>query len=76
MAHEAAQLDEVEHLFDALVALAALHAQQLERQTDVALHVAPLEEDRRLEDHAVLAPNSRLVSRLAVHLDRPAGGLR
>ena len=38
----------------------------LERQLDVALHGAPVEEHRRLEDHPVVAVEARLVGRLAV----------
>ena len=50
------------------VARGLVHAHQLERQSDVGLDRAPVEQHRRLEDHAVFAAESGVVGGLAVDL--------
>ena len=69
---EALELDEVDQLLDAVVPLPAVPAEDLERQPDVLLHGAPVEEHRVLEDDPVVAVEPRLVRALAVH-DHVAG---
>ena len=50
-------------------------AQDLERQLDVVLDAPPVEQDRRLEHHPVVAVAAGLLGGLAVDLDRAAGRL-
>ena len=69
---EALELDEVDQLLDALAPLPAIPAKDLERQPDVLLHGAPVEEDSVLEDDAVVTVEPRLVRALAVDDDVPA----
>ena len=70
VAGELAELDEVEHLLRPRRPACAVVAHQLQRQLDVVLDGPPVEQDRRLEDHPVVAVEPRLGGRLAVDLDR------
>ena len=69
---EVAELDELEHLARLGLARRLVAADDLERQLDVASDRAPVEQDRRLEDHPVVAVEAGLVGRLAVDGDRAA----
>ena len=69
---EALQLHEVDQLLDPLDPLPAVPAEDLERQPDVLLHGAPVEEHSVLEDDAVVAVEPRPVRALAVDHDVPA----
>ena len=70
---EVAQLDEVEHLLGPRAPSRAVVAHQLERELDVVLDRPPVEQDRRLEDHPVVAIEAGPGGRLAVDLDRAGG---
>ena len=67
VAHEVAELDELEHLPRPLIATRLVPAHQLERQLDVVLDGPPVEQDRCLEDHPVVAIAARQGAQLAVH---------
>ena len=60
VAEEVAELDEVEHLLRPARPGGAVRALDLERQLDVVLDRPPVEQDRRLEDHPVVAVAARL----------------
>ena len=64
---EAAQLDEIEHLLDALASPLAIPAGELERQRDVLHDRAPVVEHGILEDDPVVVVAARLPRGLAVH---------
>ena len=66
---EALELDELQHLDDALVALGATPPEELERQRDVLRDGSPVVEHRRLEDDAVVAVEPRAMRRLPVDED-------
>ena len=72
MVGERVELDELEHLLDALAAARAVPAQHLERQPDVLRHRAPVEEHGVLEDDPVVAVEPRLRRGLAVDGDDAA----
>ena len=63
---EVLELNQLEHLLDALRAAGAVPAEHLERQRDVLRHRAPVVEDRRLEDDAVVAVEPRAARGLPV----------
>ena len=68
---EAGQLDELEHLPDALLPLRPVPAEQLEGERDVPLHGAPVVEHGVLEDDPVVVVDARLVRGLAVDAQAP-----
>ena len=70
---EVAELDQVEHLLRPGGPAGAVVAHQLERQLDVVLDRPPVEQDRGLEDHAVVAVTARPGRRLAVDRDAAVG---
>src|SRR5207253_1298293 len=72
---EPGELDEREHRLRSIRTSGPVLRAHFERQFDVALDRAPIKEDRRLEDHAVVAVEPRAVRRLAVHLDRSCAWL-
>jgi hypothetical protein len=72
---EVAELDELQHLAHARLALRPVPPGHLERQRDVLLHRAPVVEDGVLEDDPVVAVAPGLVGRLAVHDHVSAGRL-
>ena len=67
---EAGQIDELEALGDARVALRLAEAHDLERQRDVARDAAPRIERRRLEHVAIGAVGARFARAQAVDADR------
>ena len=67
---EAGELDEVDHLPDALGAAAAVPAGELERERDVLRHGPPVVEHGLLEDHPVVAVEPRLVRGLPADVHR------
>ena len=71
---EPGELDELEHVPDALRSLRAV-PQHLEGQGDVLRHRAPVVEDGRLEHDSVVAVEPCLAGRLAVDGDVALGGL-
>ena len=66
---ELGQPNQLEHLLRTLRLGGTILPEELERQADVVLDRAPLEEDRRLEDHPVVTVEARLAGWLAVDLD-------
>ena len=72
---EAGQLDELEHLVDALGAAASFPAEHLERQRDVLLHRAPVVEHGRLEDDPVVAVEPGRRAGLPLTVTSPDGRL-
>src|SRR5919108_21771 len=69
MVLEPGQLDELDHLADALGAPAAVPAAHFERQGDVLRHRAPVVEDGVLKDDAVVAVDPGAVGGLSVDDD-------
>ena len=69
VAGERVEVDEAQHLLGPRLPLGGRPAQDLQRQLDVPGHVPPLEQDRGLEDHPVVAIEPRPGGRLAVDQD-------
>ena len=69
------EFDEFEHFVRAGPTPGLVPALQLERQLDVLLDGAPVEQARLLERHAVVLVEAGLRSRLAVHDDAAVGRL-
>src|SRR5437763_1596540 len=63
---EAGELDELDHLFDAVDAASAVPTEHLERKGNVLRHRPPVVQDRGLEDDPVVTVPTRLASRLPV----------
>ena len=69
MPGELPEVDEVEHLLGPCLALRLVGAHDLEREGHVLGDGPPLEQDRRLEDHPVVAIETRPGRGLAVDHD-------
>ena len=70
---ETLELDELQELRGAPRSFRSGEAHDLERELDVPVDRAPVHEDRRLEDHPVVAIEAGARRRLAVH-EHSAGG--
>ena len=75
MVAKTAEFHQFQRCLRLVASLLPANAMDFQGQFDVLAHAAPLQQGRRLEDHAVVPVNARLVRRLPVDLQFASAGL-